>query len=140
MPRSAGNSSLFERLGNDESRPRSIAHDAQISDRIEAIKANLERILNTRQGCSQSSPDEGLTDFNDAALGSRDLTRKICEDIRRAITQGEPRTSLKDIRFLPDPYDPTALNFRIDCLVPVKNRREIIEIDLVMNAGQFKIK
>lgn len=140
MPRSAGNCSLFERLGQEEEKPRSIAYENQVVGRIEAIKRNLERLLNTRQGCSQSSPGEGLLDFNDAVLGSTDLTRRICNDIRRVIVSGEPRVSLKNVRFIQDPYDPTALNFRIDCLVPVKNKREIIEIDLVMNAGQFQVR
>ena len=131
---------MFERLGSDEVKSRDKTRETSISDRIRAIKTNLERILNTRQGCSQSSPDEGLADFNDATLGSQYLIKQICEDIRRVITHGEPRVALKEIRFLPDPYDPVALNFRIDCLVPVKNKKEFIEIDLVMNAGQFKVK
>lgn len=140
MPRLAGNNSLFERLGNDEIRLRTKTSEPNITERIGAIKSNLERILNTRQGCSQSSPDEGLVDFNDATLGSQYLVQRICEDIRRVITAGEPRVVVKGIRFVADPDDPLALNFRIDCLIPIKSKKELVEIDLVMNSGQFQVR
>lgn len=139
MSRASGNSSLFDRLGEESPRPRSVARQGQIRSRIEAIKNNLERMLNTRQGCSQSSPDDGLMDFNDAVMGSSDLMHRISDDIRRVIYHGEPRVVVKDVSSITNPNDPTELNFRVECLVPVQEKKEIIEIDLIMNAGQFKV-
>ncbi|CAK7051960.1 hypothetical protein CUZ56_01731 [Saezia sanguinis] len=140
MPRSLGNSSLFDRLGSEDERPRSVSQQGQLAHRIEAIKRNLERMLNTRQGCSQSSPHDGLMDFNDAVLGSSDLMQRIGEDICRVIREGEPRVVVRRVHSIPNPHMPIELNFRIDCLVPVKDKRELVEIDLIMNDGTFKVK
>jgi len=139
MPRASGNSSLFDRLGDDNEPIRSVYNNGQIAGRIKAIKKNLERVLNTRQGCNQSSPNSGLVDFNDAVLGSSDLLNQISMDIRRVIQQNEPRVRVVNVQAIVDPFTPIDLSFRIDCLVPVKDKREVVEIDLVMNAGQFKI-
>ena len=139
MPRSSGNSSLFDRLGEENGPTKSLYKSGQISERIRAIKKNLERILNTRQGCNQSSPDSGLTDFNDAVLGSSDLLNQISMDIRRVIQQNEPRVRVLNVKATADPHAPLDLSFRIDCLVPVKDKKEVVEIDLVMNSGQFRV-
>lgn len=139
MPRVSGNSSLFERLGEDYSPVRSLNKSGQVSKRIDAIKKNLEQVLNTRQGCSQSSPDSGLNDFNDAVLGSTDLLNQISMDIRRVIQQNEPRVRVVNVKATTDLLTPVDLSFRIDCLVPVKDKKEVVEIDLVMSAGQFKV-
>ncbi|MGL4667753.1 MAG: type VI secretion system baseplate subunit TssE [Saezia sp.] len=139
MPRTSGNSSLFDRLGEENEPTRSVSNSGQVVGRVKAIKQNLERVLNTRQGCNQSSPDSGLIDFNDAVLGSSDLLNRISMDIRRVIQQNEPRVRVIDVKAMTDVHAPTNLSFRIDCLVPVKDKKEVIEIDLVMNAGQFKV-
>lgn len=133
MPRSAGPGSLFERLDPDTPVLRALSRQEQALARIQDIKQNLERILNTRQGCSASSPELGLRDFNDASLGSTDLQRRVGDDIRRSIAAHEPRIKVIGVRVLPDTTQPLNLHIRLDCLVPLQGMEEQMEIDLVVN-------
>ncbi|TBU84485.1 type VI secretion system baseplate subunit TssE [Pseudomonas dryadis] len=125
--------SLFERLDPDVPPLRILSRQEQAQERIRAIKQNLERILNTRQGCSASSPELGLRDFNDASLGSADLQRRVGDDIRRSIAAHEPRIKVVGVRVQPDPAQPLNLHIRLDCLVPLQGMEEQMEIDLVIN-------
>ena len=102
------------------------------SERIGAIKRHLQWLLNTREGCSQSSPDLGLSDFNDAAVGSADLVVRVRRDIERLIAAYEPRVHVLGVRATPDPEQPLDLHFRLDCLVPIQNVEEKLEIDLLI--------
>lgn len=133
MPRSAGLGSLFERLDPDVPLLRILSRQEQVQERIRGIKQNLERILNTRQGCSASSPELGLRDFNNASLGSTDLQQRVGADIRRSIAAHEPRIKVVSVRVQPDATQPLNLHIRLDCLVPLQGMEEQMEIDLVVN-------
>ena len=104
--------SLFERLEPDAPRYRPGSADEQARQRIEAIKRHLEQVLNSRQGCSQSSPELGLRDFNGVTQASSDLVVAISADIRRSVEAFEPRIKVTGVRFQPDPDLPLELNFR----------------------------
>lgn len=133
MPRSAGLGSLFERLDPDVPLLRILSRQEQVQERIRGIKQTLERILNTRQGCSASSPELGLRDFNNASLGSTDLQQRVGADIRRSIAAHEPRIKVVSVRVQPDATQPLNLHIRLDCLVPLQGMEEQMEIDLVVN-------
>lgn len=133
MPRSAGLGSLFERLDPYVPLLRILSRQEQVQERIRGIKQNLERILNTRQGCSASSPELGLRDFNNASLGSTDLQQRVGADIRRSIAAHEPRIKVVSVRVQPDATQPLNLHIRLDCLVPLQGMEEQMEIDLVVN-------
>ncbi|CAD5109363.1 type VI secretion system baseplate subunit TssE [Zestomonas carbonaria] len=133
MPRTAGLGSLFERLDPEAIPRRALSRQDLAHERIQAIKRHLEWLLNSHQGCSASSPGAGLRDFNDASMGSADLQLRVCEDIRRAVAMHEPRVKVLNVRAQPDPSQPLELHFRLDCLVPVFNSEEQMEIDLVIN-------
>ncbi|WP_414648288.1 type VI secretion system baseplate subunit TssE [Dyella sp.] len=102
------------------------------AERIHAVKRHLKWLLNARQGCSQSSPDLGLSDFNDAAIGSADLALRVRQDIERLVAAYEPRVQVLSVRVCPDPDQPLDLHFRLDCLVPVHHAEEKVEIDLLI--------
>lgn len=140
MPRSAGSGSLFERLDPDAPPLRILPRQEQGQERIRAIKQNLERILNTRQGCSASSPELGLRDFNDASLGSTDLQQRVSADIHRSIAAHEPRIEVIKVHVQPDPAQPLNLHIRLDCLVPLQGVEEQMEIDLIVNGLDRLIK
>ncbi|KRC68786.1 Lysozyme [compost metagenome] len=133
MPRSPGQGSLFERLEPDALPRRSRSRRDLAVARIHAIKRHLELILNSRRGCSQSSPELGLQDFNDAAIGSADLLVQVSQDIRQSVAAFEPRVKVIGVHARPDALQPLNLNFRLDCLVPVANAEEKVEIDLVIH-------
>jgi type VI secretion system protein len=133
MPRIRGRSSLFERLVPGAAPYRSLSCQEQTAQRIGAIKSHLERLLNARQGCSQSTPGLGLNDFNDSSLGSADLLVQISADIRRAVEAFEPRIKVLGVHFQPEPDLPLELNFRLNCAMQVNHKQEQVQIDLVMN-------
>ncbi|PYB76157.1 type VI secretion system baseplate subunit TssE [Pseudomonas soli] len=122
-------SSLFERMasgapaGRRESTRRS----------IERIKRHLETLLNARQGCSQSSPDLGLRDFNGHDLGSSDLLYQVSADIQHTIARYEPRIHLLNLQGMPDADNPLELRFRLDCQVQVENHADQLQIELLVN-------
>lgn len=103
-----------------------------MAERVRAIKRQLEALLNARRGGSASSPEFGLPDFNDAAVGSADLMLRITRGIREAIETNEPRVQVKEIRALPGAGS-LDLTFRIECEVAAGSRDEMVEIDLIMN-------
>lgn len=128
-----GGSSLFERLEPDAPRYRPGSADEQARQRVEAIKLHLEQVLNSRQGCSQSSPELGLRDFNGITQASSDLVVAISADIRRSVEAFEPRIKIKGVRFQPDPDLPLELNFRLDCQVQVNHKEEQVQIEVAMH-------
>lgn len=133
MPRSPGQGSLFERLDLDLPPRRSRTRQEVATERIRAIKRQLEWILNARQGSSQSSPGLGLRDLNDAAIGAVDLRQQVCLDIHAAVAAYEPRVRVVDVRPLPEADVSLDLSFRLVCRVPLNNQEEQVEIDLLFH-------
>ena len=87
--------SLFERL------EQAASPDGQgmgeITHVVDSIKRHLVRLLNAHPGNSESVPDLGLVDFNDATLGTHDLSIRIRSAIRQCIEKFEPRVSRVDV-------------------------------------------
>lgn len=125
--------SLFDRLEHASLQPRSMKAHHDLPARITAIKRNVECLLNTRQGCSQSSPGVGLPDFNDAVAGSADLLLRTTRGIRESIEAYEPRLVVRDVHFVPNPCVPLELNFRLHCALAVDSREAVFEVELAMN-------
>lgn len=137
-----GRTSLFERLEADAPRYHPGSADTQARQRIEAIKRHLEQVLNSRQGCSQSSPELGLRDFNGVTQASSDLVVAISADIRRSVEAFEPRIKVTGVRYQPDPDLPLELNFRLDCQVRVNHKEEQVQIEVAMRGrdGYTRVK
>lgn len=133
MPRSPGQGSLFERLDLDLPPRRNRTQQEVSAERIRAIKRQLEWILNARQGSSQSSPDLGLRDLNDAAIGPVDLRQQVCLDIHAVVAAYEPRAQIIDVRPLAEAGSSPDLGFRLICRVPLNNQQEQVEIDLLFH-------
>ncbi|WP_372437202.1 type VI secretion system baseplate subunit TssE [Pseudomonas chlororaphis subsp. aureofaciens] len=131
MPRSPGQGSLFERLDLDLPPRRSRSRQDAATERVHAIKRQLEWILNARQGSSQSSPGLGLRDLNDAGIGAVDLRQQVCLDIHSAVRTYEPRARVLDVKPLANTASTLELGFRLVCIVPLNNREEQVEIDLL---------
>jgi type VI secretion system protein len=123
--------SLFERL-DPRSPQASLRGQSDVAERVRAIKRQLEALLNARRGGSASSPEFGLPDFNDSAVGSADLMLRITRGIREAIEANEPRVRVREIRSLPGAGS-LDLSFRIDCTMSAGTNAEMLEIDLIMN-------
>ncbi|MEN5200288.1 type VI secretion system baseplate subunit TssE [Pseudomonas wadenswilerensis] len=134
--------SLFERLEPEAPRYRPGTAQTQARQAIEAIKRHLEQVLNARQGCSQSSPELGLRDFNGATQGSNDLLIAISADIRRSVEAFEPRVKVTGVRYQPDPDLPLELSFRLDCQLRLDHREEQVQLEVAMHGrdGYTRVK
>lgn len=139
-PPSTGLGSLFQRLDPDLPPRRLRTRQALAADRLLAIKSNLEHLLNTRRGGSQSSPGLGLPDLNDAATGQLELRNQLCQDIRAMVARYEPRVRVLDVRPLAAGEQPAGLCFRLHCQVPLLEDSEQVEIDLLVHQRQQRIQ
>ncbi|NRD73738.1 type VI secretion system baseplate subunit TssE [Shewanella sp. VB17] len=126
--------SFFQRLGADIDQP--INGVESIEYVIASIKRNISGLLNTRVGESQSCPELGLFDFNDANSGSFDLGVRIKAGIKACIERFEPRLSHIDINVLHDNTCPFSLRFHIHGNINVKSVNEKVEIDLFLDSNR----
>jgi type VI secretion system protein len=125
--------SFFERLDSKLPQSRSVDDSQYLSRTVESVKNNLQWMLNSRQGCSQSAPDLGLDDFNDSVGGITDFTIKISQNIKQTIKQYEPRVNIHTVNFIPNKDDPMKLSFRIEGSLLIKYQKRDILIELVLN-------
>ncbi|MBC3423456.1 MULTISPECIES: type VI secretion system baseplate subunit TssE [unclassified Pseudomonas] len=126
-------SGFFDRLTVDQSVCREPSRQENASQKFAAIKRHLETLLNARQGCSQSSPELGLRDFNGHDASSGDLLQQVSADIRRTILRFEPRVHVRSLKAVPDCHAPLELHFRLDCHVQVNNHTEQLQLELLVN-------
>lgn len=126
-------SGFFDRLVADQSVIRAPSRKENASHKFAAIKRHLETLLNARQGCSQSSPELGLRDFNGHDVSSGDLLKQVSADIRRTIQRFEPRVQVRSLKAVPDCHAPQELHFRLDCQVQVNNHTEQLQLELLVN-------
>jgi type VI secretion system protein len=126
-------SSFFDRLTTQVPWSRQQCRHKAASQKFEAIKRHLETLLNTRQGCSLSSPHLGLRDFNGHDLNNGNLLEQVSADIRRTIDRYEPRIKVHGLRGVPDAYAPLELHFYLDCQVQIDNRAQQLQIELLIN-------
>lgn len=126
-------SGLFERMTAEMAGAPQASRRENAEHTFEVIKHHLETLLNARQGCSQSSPELGLRDFNGHDLSSGDLLRQVSEDIRRTIHHFEPRITVQALKAVPDTHAPLHLHLRLDCQVPVNNQVQLLQLELLVN-------
>jgi len=125
--------SFFERLDPDLPVIRSVDDSNQLVAVVGAIKRHLEWLLNSRQGSSQSAPELGLSDFNDATGGSTDFTLKIARNIKETIQRYEPRVIVHDVEYSPNPDNPLELTFKVIGQIPLKQDNREVLIELILN-------
>ncbi|OOF87100.1 type VI secretion system lysozyme [Rodentibacter ratti] len=111
-----------------------------VSDLIHSIKKNIELILNSKKGCTLCAPDFGLRDFNDATATTHSLSQAIISDIRSSLERYEPRVRITRIEYIPDVYDVLQLNFRITCIVLLKQKNELTELNIILDSSNKKFR
>jgi len=104
--------------------------------RINSIRSGLVRLLNSRRGASDATPDYGLSDFNDASVGSSDMLQVIARDIRTAIVKFEPRVTNVNVSFDREYSGGLELFFKVSVQTPIGHRNEQVMIDLVLKEGR----
>ncbi|MDH4552147.1 type VI secretion system baseplate subunit TssE [Pseudomonas sp. BN607] len=126
-------SGLFERLVADTTVSQKPSRQEHASHKFAAIKRHLETLLNARKGCSQSSPELGLADFNGHDASNGDLLEQVSIDIRRTLQRFEPRIQVRALKAVPDCHALHELHFRLDCQVQVNHHAEQLQLELLVN-------
>lgn len=126
-------STLFDRLVAHQDVSQKPSRQENALHKFAAIKRHLETLLNARKGCSQSSPELGLADFNGHDASNGDLLEQVSTDIRRTIQCFEPRIQVRALKAVPDCHAPLELHFRLDCQVQVNNHTEQLQLELLVN-------
>ena len=130
--------SLIDRLVADDEGGQ-LGNSTAEQGYVRSIRANLENILNSRVGTSAARPDYGLNDFNDGSALSSDMLRFVRDDIKRAITEFEPRLHHVTIEGgQPDSTIP-QLQFRLICEVLTTDGQDKVAFTLAMEEGQIKV-
>lgn len=127
--------SLFERL------EQAAAPDGQGMGEethvVRSIKRHLVRLLNAHPGNSACAPELGLLDFNDATLGTHDLSIQIRSAIRQCIEKYEPRVKRVDVVALPQGPDPLQLRFQVTVYLNLGAKDDKTTIDLLLDDKRY---
>jgi type VI secretion system protein len=108
---------------------------------IRSIQEHLQRILNTRQGNVIIAPDYGIPDFTNFMGAFPEAQRELERTIRHTIQTYEPRLQGVRVNFLPREDDPLTLSFQIQARLALKDHREAVTFESVLDAGgQIKVK
>ncbi|HDS1200594.1 TPA: type VI secretion system baseplate subunit TssE [Shewanella algae] len=128
---------FFERLGAERQRGYG---DSSLDAVVDSIKRNVSHILNTRIGESQSCPELGLFDFNDASSGSVDLGLRMRNGIKACLSRFEPRLTDIDVSVLFDEGNPMNLRFHIYGSIRVASNKDKLKIDLLLdNSRRYRV-
>lgn len=104
-----GAASLFERIQSD----KVMLNNSNLREFIQSIKNNLLNILNSHPGACQSALELGITDLNDATIGTIDISIRIKSVIEQCILNFEPRITNVLVESLINEDEPLRLRFRI---------------------------
>ncbi|MGO1499789.1 MAG: type VI secretion system baseplate subunit TssE [Marinobacter sp.] len=127
--------SLFERLeqaGAPEGQGM-----GEVTHVVSSIKRHLVRLLNAHPGNSACVPELGLLDFNDATLGTYDLSIQIRSAIRQCIEKYEPRVKRVDVVALSQGPDPLQLRFQVTVYLNVGSKDDKTTIDLLLDDKRY---
>jgi len=127
--------SLFERLEQAGSPEGQSMGD--VTHVVASIKRHLVRLLNAHPGNSACAPELGLLDFNDATLGTHDLSIQIRSAIRQCIEKYEPRVKRVDVVALPQGPDPLQLRFQVTVYLNVGAEDDKTTIDLLLDDKRY---
>lgn len=127
--------SLFERL--EQAGAPTGQGMAEVTHVVESIKRHLVRLLNAHPGNSATVPDLGLLDFNDATLGTHDLSIQVRSAIRNCIEKYEPRVKRVDVVTLPQGSDLLQLRFQVTVYLNVGSEAEKTTIDLLLDDKRY---
>ncbi|KNC89667.1 type VI secretion system baseplate subunit TssE [Trabulsiella odontotermitis] len=126
--------SLFERIQKQETGIIRISSSGSL---LASIKKNLNQVLNSHQGGSQSAPMLGVLDLNDATLSSSDFRQSIERIVRACIIDYEPRINWVEVSAgQVDEQDPLALNFHILAHVGFDDVNSMIEFNIHLDKQQ----
>lgn len=111
------------------------AHDSRPIDTFESVLANLNVVLNARQGGSQTCPDFGIPDFTDAMHALPNGTAELCEALRKTIAAYEPRLASVTVRPATEQEPGTTLRFAISARLVDEATKRVVRFETCFRAG-----
>lgn len=121
-----GAASLFERIQKEGEQSPSLS----LSEFVLSIKNNLNNILNTHSGTSQSARELGIMDLNDATSSAADMYQYIAGIIRDCILTYEPRIADVKVLPLPNEQQPLTLFFYVEAMVSYYEYQRVISFNM----------
>ncbi len=103
--------SLFQRLGSEGEPAFSTGSNQQALR--ESVKANLQQMLNVREGSVSALPDYGMPDFNDLVYEFPDAIYQLQMAIKTFLLKYEPRLDDVLVSYVPDSSQPLQLKYRV---------------------------
>ncbi|XVN14015.1 type VI secretion system baseplate subunit TssE [Pseudomonas corrugata] len=129
--------SLFERLNGDTEDRAGLSREACV---IASVAAHLARMLGTRAGSAQTSPDYGLPDLNDMRRSLHDARSQAITAIRTLIETHEPRLHNVRVTSIPNDANPLCLFFSIDALLDTQGLKQRMNLSVCLDGnGQVKV-
>lgn len=126
--------SLFERMKKQDG---SYTRRTQTADLLNSIKKNLNHVLNTHPGSSQSVPLLGVIDLNDATATAADFRQAIEGAVKNCIIHYEPRiTQIAVSAGRSDEQNPLTLSFHIEAQVSFDDIEDAIEFNIHLDNQQ----
>ena len=87
----------------------------------QSILSHLQRMLNSRQGCSLSAPEYGTPDISEVVRSSPEVIARMEEAIRRSVEQYEPRLGGVSVRFVRSDDEMLVLCFEVSARLKMKD-------------------
>jgi len=119
--------SLFQRLENGCEPVYSIGSNQQAL--MKSVKANLQQMLNVREGSVSALPDYGMPDFNDLVYEFPDAIYQLQVAIKTFLLKYEPRLDDVVVSYVPDSSQPLQLKYRVSVHVNPNRQVEDSEND-----------
>ncbi|MBF8224192.1 type VI secretion system baseplate subunit TssE [Halomonas sp. 328] len=130
-----GGGRLFERLCDPGGAVVEAASmEAEV---LGSIKRHLVDLLNSHPGHSESAPELGLLDFNDATLGVLDLELRVERAIQECIERFEPRVSRVSVTTLSNDGESLYLRFQVQATLELGRVPTQATIDLLLNNKRY---
>lgn len=121
--------SLFERLTIDMQTAPSRSTSIQVLKH--SIMHNLNNVLNSRPGNSQSAPEMGIADPGSEEHTSGTFLEAQIEKIHRCILEYEPRITFVNITAAAqDANCPLDIRFQITAFVNLQGRENVLEFNV----------
>ncbi len=131
--------SLLERLERDGGDGTALSPAGKESAAMESILRNLGALLNSRQGCCETRPDYGLSDFN-ASQDIRGALPAIAREVEAQIRMFEPRLRNVLVRPIEDKARLGELIFHISGEIAYPDRTVRISLDSILgNNGHMRL-
>ncbi len=133
--------SLLERIasGLDGGRRGSTTQE-DLHVLVESVRGNLERLLNSRHGMSETVPDYGLPALTDIVVSGDRHVQLLREAMQQAVEKYEPRLRRVRVSVVEQEGETKRMGFRIDgVLVSDSGEHRVWYGVALSGGGEFEV-